>query len=185
MNDTLKKTYQFLGVSQKHEITLNISKDKFVEILKPYVGKDTSSSMDIFSSGDTNYKGIVGQSGFYLRRKRGFTTYSRHFCKAAGSFREENNQLIITIEFNNFPPPVIIFHGLFLIFFSWAIIQIIIGIFSFSANNLQIGLNGIFSTSVFFAIISAIVRIYSLRTIQTMKYELENNFHNYTKNYLP
>ncbi len=171
----VKKFYMLLGILECHEIRTTISKEQFIELLRPHVGKDGASSMDIFSSDSTDYKGEVGHSGFYLRRKRGLFTNTRHFCKAIGSFREEQEGLIIEIEFRNFPPPVYFYLGLGLVFGLFALIVFLMSVLSFNYDAIVTSFINIINVLVFFGLFGIVVRIVSSKTILKMKYELENN----------
>jgi hypothetical protein len=175
----MKKLYLLLGLVENHQMQLAISKERFVSLLKIKVGSDQSSSFDVFSGGHYDYRGEVGLSGFYLRRLRGFMSNSRHFCKAFGTFREENNQLIIEVEFRNFPTPVY-FYFILSAFFLLSILLTILGsLFTFHFENLRPWIFNFFSVSILVTIVGFVIRNFSHQTIEKMKIEMENNFQEY------
>ncbi len=178
MKTDLKTLYKIFGLVENHSLVLNVSKEQFITLLAPHVGHDGNSSMDIFAT-KTDYKGVVGQSGFYLRRRRGLWKHNRHFTKVIGTFREENNQLILDLEFKNFPPPVWGF--LFLIFFFGlgSVIIFLSALLSFNFDTISRAFFNVFYMVVLTVILGMIVRSFSTKTIQTMKFELENNFNAY------
>jgi hypothetical protein len=179
----MRKIYRFLGLVGDHQLVMNISKDAFIAQLKPHVGNDINSTLDIFSSSEIHYKGTVGYSGFYLRRKRGLFTKNRHYCKVTGTFREESDQLVIDMEINNIMnPPIIIFYSMFALFNLFALSSIFIGIISFDYARTINAIFMLFSSLTFSAIVAGIIYLFSTKTIQQMKYELENSFYSYLKN---
>ena len=180
----MKKVYRFLGLIENHQMVLDVSKNSFIELLRSHVGTDTNSSMDIFSSGNIDFKGSVGYGGFYLRKRRGFFDKSRPYCKAIGTFREENDKLIIDIEFNNISPPIIFVYAFFLLFDLISIFGIITNALSLNFTEAIHSLSNLVSVVVFSAIVAGITYFVSKRTIEKMKYLMESNFYNYlTKKY--
>ena len=176
----MKKLYLLLGLVENHQIRLDVSKEKFVPVLKTKVGSDGSSSMDIFSGSNLEYRGAVGPTGFYLRRTRGFMTNTRHFCKAFGTFREENNQLVIDVEFRNFPTPVYFYFVISAFFLGSAVISILGSIFTLNFENLGNWIFNLFSVGLVVAVVGFVIRSFSHQTIEKMKIEMENNFREYT-----
>jgi hypothetical protein len=170
----MKKVYRFLGLVGDHQMTMDVSKDIFIDRLKAHVGR----AMDIFSSGRTDYKGVVGQSRFYLRRERGLLTKTRHYCKAIGQFREEKNQLLIEIKIN---APIVFFYSIFIIGILFALFGILMGILTLNLDKVTNGFSFLFSITLFSALMATIVYFVSTKSIQKMKYELENNFYSYIK----
>lgn len=175
----MKKLYLLLGLIENHQIRLDISLEKFVPILKTKVGNDSPSSLDIFSGSKCDYRGTVGLSGFYLRRTRGFMTNTRHFCKAFGTFREENNQLVIDLEFRNFPTPVYFYLVLSAFFLFSTVFTILSSLFTLNFEALGNWFFNLFAVGFFVAAIGYTIRSFSHRTIEQMKLEMENNFQEY------
>ncbi len=177
----MEKVYRILGLVGDHRMKMDVSREIFIERLKAHVGVDTDSSLDIFSSSRIDYKGAVGQSGFYLRRRRGFFSNNRHYCKAIGTFGEEGNQLVIDIEINNITAPIIIAYSIFILANLFQVYGILSGILSLDYSRVVHSIAGLFSMLLFSAAMAGIISFFSTKTIQKMKYELENNFYTYIK----
>lgn len=175
----MKKLYLLLGLIEHHEIRLNITREIFISVLKTKVGSDSASSLDIFSGSKYEYRGAVGPSGFYLRRTRGFMTNNRHHCKAFGTFREENNPLLIDLEFRNFPPPVYFYLVLVPFFLFFTVVNIVAAIFTLNTTNLGSWTYNLFTGGFFALAIGYVIRSFSHNTIRKMKFEMENNFQEY------
>jgi hypothetical protein len=176
----MNKIYRLLGLIVDHQILLEVTQDKFVQCLKSHVGTDMGSSLDIFSSGNTHYKGAVGIGGFYLRRKRGFIGgYNRHYCKAIGTFSEANNKLIINVEFNNVSFPNIILIALLSLMNLFAFFGIIAGLFKLDFQMVLDSFLNVLTMLLFTAIIAFVLQMVSKMNIEKMRREMESNFSGY------
>jgi hypothetical protein len=177
----MKNIYKYLGLIGDHQMKMDVSREIFIERLKAHVGVDTGSSLDIFASSHIDYKGAVGQSGFYLRRRRGFFSNNRHYCKAIGSFEEEGNQLVIDIEINNITAPIILVYSIVILADLFQVFGIFSGVLTLDYSRVVHSISGLFSMLLFSAIVAGIISFFSTKAIQKMKYELENNFYSYLK----
>ncbi|WP_046757250.1 hypothetical protein [Kordia jejudonensis] len=109
----------------KHtQITLNIDKSEFISHFKANVDEGSigafSSMFEAFSSSKNRYKGNISQNSFKIRRRREFFDRTSYLARVTGTFRQQNDQVVIDAKvngFSNFLIPLYIFITLFYILF--------------------------------------------------------------------
>ena len=106
------------------QIKLNIDKSEFIRKFQQNVDQGNigafSGAFEAFSSSQNRYKGNITQNEFEMRRKREFFDRSSYLARVTGSFRQQNDQLVIDAKitgFNNFLIIFYVFVTLFYIFF--------------------------------------------------------------------
>ncbi len=160
---------------------IEIQKNEFVSKLKQHVDQGStgmfSDTFDFFSSSENEYKGQVGYEGFKIKRRRKIFDMNMNLAVASGTYRQNNEKLIIETEINGFNGMMIPFYVFAILFYS-----IFIGAFfmtdNFEGNGAGFALPFIFIHAAFmFGIPYFIMR----RSTKRMKHELEREFYYMTK----
>jgi len=160
---------------------LEIRKTEFVQKLRDSVDEGSTSffmeSFDIFSSSKNEYKGMVNDDGFKIKRKRKLFDVGSSMAIAKGAYYQNGNKLIIKTEVKGF-------HGMmipFYIFFSLFYIAFFISFFTLGeTGGYGSGLMIIFlilHASFMMGLPYFIMR----RSTNRLKHELEREFFYLTK----
>ena len=98
MKDFLRKIH----LTNNFTIEFEIDKNDFFKILQSNVDESQPDFFDAFSSSKNEYKGIVTQDSFEIKRKRRFFDMNFNFAKAKGTIIQRHSELIIDTEINAF-----------------------------------------------------------------------------------
>lgn len=132
MSELLKK----LKLKDSFEIEIPIEQDLFVERLTSIVDKgDTSifsNISDVFSSSKNDYRGMVSNNSFSLKRKRKMFDMNINFAVAKGEFKQEIDQLKIKTDINAFNGPLKVFFFIIPVFYC-----VFLSAFFFSSNKTE------------------------------------------------
>ena len=136
-----------------------------------------SDTFDVFSSSKNEYKGQVGYEGFKIKRRRKFFDMNMNLAVASGTYRQNNEKLIIETEINGFSGMMIPFYLFAIVFYS-----IFIGAF-FMADNIEGNGDGFALPFIFIhaAFMFGIPYFMMRRSTKRMKHELEREFYYMTK----
>ena len=114
---------------------VDIQKTEFVSKFRQHVDEGSTGmffdTFDVFSSSKNEYKGQVGYEGFKIKRRRKFFDMNMNLAIANGTYRQNNEKLIIETEINGFSGMMIPFYLFVIIFYS-----IFIGAF-FMTDNIE------------------------------------------------
>lgn len=153
-----------------------IDKKDFVERLKANVDAGSTSqffaSLEMFSSSKNEYKGLVTDEHFKIRRRRRLFDVRMSVAVAEGTFKARENLLVIESTIRGF-------NGIFIPFIVFALIFYLLFIVTFIFTD---------SPGIFRWLIIPLVMIHAFfmigfpyfimrRSISRMKYELERDFH--------
>lgn len=120
MQDFLER----IQLIKKTQIKLNVDKSEFVKNFKQHVDEGNigafSSAFEMFSSSKNRYKGNITQNSFEIRRRREFFDKTSYLARVTGTFRQQNDHVIVDAKvngFSNFLIPFYIIITVFYVFF--------------------------------------------------------------------
>ncbi|WP_298425822.1 hypothetical protein [uncultured Kordia sp.] len=113
----------------KHtQIKLPVNKSEFIRSFKQHVDEGHigafSSMFEAFSSSKNRYKGNITQNTFEIRRRREFFDRTSYLAHATGSFRQQNDHIVIDTEINGFSNFLIPFYVIITVFYLFFIFMI-------------------------------------------------------------
>ncbi|MEM6397399.1 MAG: hypothetical protein AAF741_13710 [Bacteroidota bacterium] len=121
-NSKLKTIWEKLGLIDHLELTFDIEQIEFVKQLKAHVDESNlslwSDMGDPFSRSKNEFKGIVDQNGFKIKRKKKFFDVNFNLATAEGRFHQERDQLRIDIELNGVAKRLKIFFVFVVLFYA-------------------------------------------------------------------
>ena len=173
INDFLRK----IRLIDNFDIELEIDKNDFFKILQNNVDEKQSDFFDAFSVSKNEYKGIVTQDNFEIKRKRRFFDMNLNFSKAKGTIIQNDSKLIIDTEINAFQGQMM-FMLIFLIVFYLIFIIAFYTADRINGNSPVIAFPFILIHALFmFGIPYLMMR----RSVSRMKYDLERDLFFMTK----
>ncbi len=160
---------------------IDIQKSQFVSKFSQIVDEGSTGfffdTFDIFTSSENEYKGQVGIEGFKIKRRRKLFDMGMNLAVARGTYRQDNEKLIIETEINGFSGIMIPFYVFAIIFYSIFIAGFLMSD-NFDGNGAGFALPFIFiHAALMFGIPYFVMR----RSAKRMKYELEREFYYMTK----
>ena len=98
----MNKFLQKIGLIKIFEINLNITRSEFVEKLSRLTEAGSpemfANPLEALSSGSSEFKGIVNQEGFRIKRKKRIFKANLNLAIAEGKYAEIGRNLTITTE---------------------------------------------------------------------------------------
>src|SRR6266542_6162418 len=94
----MKNILRKLHLIENSKIELEISADKFIETMESHIDKSQSDFLDLFSRSKNNYKGLIFQNSFELKKRRRFSDSKPIYSIAYGTFEQVDKKLIINLE---------------------------------------------------------------------------------------
>ena len=178
MNDFLRK----IKLLEHITIELDSSKIDFIKTFRGNVDQSNLGVSDHFfealTSSKNEYKGNIDNHLFKLRRRRRFLDTNRNFAVAEGTMAEKDGKLILETEITGF-------HYLMKFFYAFIIVFYLIFIIGFSFTT-------VFEADSVSFFVFPFILVHALlmlgipyfvmrRSVSRMKYELERDFHFWTK----
>lgn len=180
MSDFLRK----IKILDSMTIELDIHKSDFIKKFRQNVDASDLSFSDSFFEGLTSspneYKGNIDERNFNIRRRRKMFDTNKNFAVANGNLTEQLDKLVIKTDINGFHKGMKFFYMAIIVFY-------IIFIFGFSATMFFNEGTGFMPFAVLpFILLHACLMLgipYFMmkRGVKRMKYELERDFHFWTK----
>ena len=162
-------------------ITLPISKVEFVRRLHDITDAGGVGGVfdvfDVYFSSKKEYKGTVNLNNFVLTRKKRFFDPGVSLAVANGTFTENNGQVTIETAVNGFHPIFIALYVFFGIFYSIAIVVLIIGINQEGFVPIPF-ISGLLLQCTF---MGGMPYFIMRKSVTRFKYELEREFYYLTK----
>lgn len=151
-----------------------INKKDFVEKLKMNVdqGEISISFLEAFSSSKNEYKGLVTDESFKIRRRRRFFDRSMSLAVVEGSFIQKDDLLIIESTINGF-------RGIFIFFVVLVLVSYVGFIVAFIFSDIPGNMEWFMVPFIFIhaSIMLGIPYFTMRRGVSKMKYDLERDFH--------
>ena len=173
----MKELLRKLRLIDNFSIELEIDKYEFFKILQNNIDEKQSDFLEAFSNSNYEYKGIVNQDFFEIKRKRRLFDMNLNFSKAKGTMTQKGSKLIIETEINAFQGQMMF---MFIFFFFFYVIFII----AFStADNINGNASGF---ALPFIVVHALFMfgipyLMMRRSVSRMKYDLERDLYFMTK----
>lgn len=179
MNDFLRK----INLLESITIKLDSTKSDFIRAFEENVDESDLNISDSFFealvSSSNEYKGTIGNPGFKLRRRRKFFDTSRNFAVAEGTMAEKDGKLILETEIKGFHSSMKFFYiFLFVIYFIFVAGFILASLFNTKPETPFFLFPFLFIHALFMLGIPYFIM---RRSVSRMKYELERDFHFWTK----
>jgi len=173
MEDFLRR----IKLIQDSSLKLSITNSKFISSLKENVEESDITNMfsgvfEVFSSNEKEYKGLIDNRGFHIRKKRKLFRKNRTSINAKGTIRTNGDHLIVNTSIRAFSVNRIIIFAMFFVCYNVFIIYQVWGIDTF--NNLMGNLPVFFIMALF---LIPIIAWFSLKSeVSKMKKDLEKHF---------
>ena len=178
MNDFLRKVKLLEHIT----IELDSTKTDFIKIFEENVDESDLGFSDYFfealTTGKEEYKGKIDNHLFKLRRRKRLFDTNRNFAVAEGTMAEKNGKLVLETEIKGF-------HYMMKFFYGFIVVIYLIFIVGFAFSTVS-GKNTIPSFALPLIAVHALLMLgipyfVMRRNVSRMKYELERDFHFWTK----
>jgi hypothetical protein len=183
LNHWLNKMQQLLKklkLVQSFSTKIEMQKSEFVNKFRQHVDEgDTgpfSDVFDAFSSSKNEYKGHVGFNEFKIKRRKKFFDMNMSLAVAKGTYRQQENSLIIEAEINGFRGQMIPFLIIAIFIYTIAIVAILFSNTEGSGAGFAIPFILIHACFMF-----GFPYLLMRRSVSKMHHELEREFYFMTK----
>jgi hypothetical protein len=178
----LKKTLKKLHLIDQLNTELKISKEDFVNLLMLNIDEGSLSAFtglfEIFSSSKNEFKGQVSTNGFKLRKKRKLFQVNMILAVAEGTFKQEDEKLIINAEINGFSGHMKFFYAFLLFFY---LIFTVVWILIPDQDQSDIGLFILPFIFIHGLLMLGIPYFLMRKNVRMLKHDLERAFYFWTK----
>ncbi|WP_430413145.1 hypothetical protein [Kordia sp.] len=124
----MKEFLEKIQLIRQKQIKLAVDKSVFIRNFKENIDEGSigtfSSAFEAFSSSKNRYKGNITQNTFELRRRRELFDRTSYLARVKGTFRQQNDQVVIDTEINGFSNFLIPSYVLITVFYLFFIFMI-------------------------------------------------------------
>lgn len=103
------------------QIKLDVDKSEFIRNFKQHIDEGSigafSSAFEVFSSSKNRYKGNITQNTFEIRRRRELFDRTSYLARVTGTFRQQNDHVVVNAKVNGFSNFLIPFYVVITIFY--------------------------------------------------------------------
>lgn len=169
----MKSLAEKIGIIEKFEIELKISKKEFLKKIKDRIESKGHYFFGISNTNKPFFKGSISNDSFELKRKRRFLDSHLDFIKTSGNFYQKGSNLIINAKVSGY-------NIIVLIVFTIAIIIYLIGFLSITTGDTRI-FNKLMFDYLFlfghFCLMTGIPYLVIRRIVRKVKVEFDSDLH--------